>query len=121
MSARHIEWRARGHSGWWAYLVHRVSGIALALFLPLHFFALAQSLRSEQALDEFIRFTDAPLFKFAEWALVVLLSAHLGGGLRLLAIEFGSWRGLRKSWIGVTAGATMLAGIAFALALLVPV
>ncbi|HEY5632595.1 MAG TPA: succinate dehydrogenase, cytochrome b556 subunit [Burkholderiaceae bacterium] len=120
MSALRSGWRARGHPGWWAFLVHRLSGIALTLFLPLHFWALSQSLAGEQALDAFLRFTDAPLFKFAEWGLVLLLSAHLGGGLRLLAIEFGPWRGLRKSWIGLAAAASMLAGIAFAVALVIP-
>ena len=28
---------ARGHPAYWAFLVHRVSGVALALFLPAHF------------------------------------------------------------------------------------
>ena len=31
------DWRARNHPAWWAFLVHRISGLALALFLPLHF------------------------------------------------------------------------------------
>ncbi len=121
MSGRRIDWRARGHAGWWAFLVHRISGIALTLFLPIHFWALSQSLRGEAALESFLRFTDAPLFKFAEWGLVILLTAHLGGGLRLLAIEFLPWRGVRKSWIGITAAGAMLVGIAFGLALVMPV
>lgn len=120
MSTQRAGWRARGHPGWWAFLVHRLTGIALTLFLPVHFWALSQSLGGEAGLDAFLRFTDTPLFKFGEWGLVVLLTAHLGGGLRLLAIEFGPWRGLRKSWIGAAAAAAMLAGIAFAVALVLP-
>jgi len=34
--------------------------------------------------------------------LVVLLAIHLGGGIRILIIEFGSWRGLRKGWIEIS-------------------
>lgn len=114
---RRNDFRARSHPAYWAFLVHRLSGVALALFLPLHFLALGQALHGAAALDGFLRWTDRPLFKFAEWGLVVLLSLHLVGGLRLLLIEFGSWSGPRKSWIAGAAGAGVLMGLAFALAL----
>ena len=32
-----LDWRARGHGGWWAFALHRLSGVALTLFLPLDF------------------------------------------------------------------------------------
>ena len=38
------DYRARKHPAYWAFVVHRVSGVALALFLPLHFWALAEAL-----------------------------------------------------------------------------
>jgi fumarate reductase subunit D len=97
----------------WVALAHRVSGIALALFLPAHFWVLGQGL----AMDAFLKWTEQPLVKAAEWGLVVLLAAHLGGGLRVLALEFLPWRDWQKS---LAAGAAALAvgtGLAFALAL----
>jgi len=93
------------------------SATNLAVFLPLHFVALATALRGEAALDGFLRFADAPLVKVAEWGLVVLLALHLTGGVRLLLIEFRPWRGLRKDWIAGTAGAGALVGLVYALAL----
>ena len=94
-------------------LLHRVSGIALAAFLPVHFWALGQGLE----LDAFLVWTEQPLVKFAEWGMVVLLAAHLGGGLRVLAIEFLDWHEWQKT-LAALAGALMLAaGLAFALAL----
>ena len=94
-------------------LVHRLSGIALALFLPLHFWALGRGLE----LDSFLRWTEQPLVKLAEWGIVVLLAVHLGGGLRVLAIEFLDWHEWQKS-LATLAGALALAvGLAFALAL----
>jgi fumarate reductase subunit D len=111
------DFRARNHPAYWAFLVHRISGLALALFLPLHFWALGQAIHGEAALDGFLRFADRPLFKFAEWGLVVLLSAHMAGGVRLLLIEFGPWNGLRKNWIAASAGFAAATGMAFALAL----
>lgn len=109
--------RGRGHPSYAAFFVHRVSGLALAVFLPIHFWALALALRGDAALEGFLRFADRPAFKAAEWGLVVLLALHLGGGVRVLLIEFGPWSGLRKNLIAVTAAFAALVGLAFALAL----
>jgi len=97
----------------WAALVHRVSGIALALFLPAHFWVLGQGLE----MDRLLRWTEQPLVKAAEWVLVVLLAAHLGGGLRVLALEFLPWRDWQKSLAAAAAALTLAWGLAFALAL----
>ncbi len=109
--------RARSHPAYWAFLMHRLSGLGLALFLPIHFWALGQALQGAAALDGFLRATDQPLFKFAEWGLVVLLALHMSGGVRLLLIEFGSASNLRKDWIAGSLGFASLAGLAFALSL----
>lgn len=115
---RRIDRRAHGHPSWWAFWLHRVSGLLLALFLPLHFLALGQALTGPAALDGFLRFADAPLVKIAEWGLVTLLALHLTGGVRLLLIEFGRATDLRKNWIAAGFGVTVAIGLAFALALL---
>lgn len=109
--------RARSHPAYWAFLVHRLSGIVLALFLPFHFWALGQAIQGEATLEGFLRWTDAPVVKFAEWGLVLLLAAHLTGGLRLLALEFLPWRDWQKSLAAVAGGLALVAGLAVALAL----
>jgi len=103
----------RQGSSWWVAVVHRVSGIALALFLPAHFWVLGQGL----AMDGFLKWTEQPLVKAAEWTLVVLLAAHLGGGLRVLALEFLPWRDWQKSLAAGAAALTVGYGLALALAL----
>jgi fumarate reductase subunit D len=97
----------------WVAHVHRVSGIALAVFLPLHFWALGDALQ----LDSFLAWTEQPLVKAGEWAIVVALAAHLAGGLRVLAIEFLDWHEWQKSLVAVAAAITLAVGLAFALAL----
>ena len=109
---------ARSHASYWAFVAHRLSGLALALFLPVHLWALAHAIHGEGALDGFLRAVDRPLFKAAEWALVVLLALHAAGGVRLLLIEFGNWSGLRKDLVAGAAGFAVVAGLAFALALI---
>ena len=103
----------RQHPSYWAFVVHRVSGIALALFLPLHFWALGNALQ----LDSFIAWTQQPLVKLGEWLIVVALAAHLGGGLRVLAIEFLDWHEWQKGLAALAAMLVLGAGLAFALAL----
>ena len=74
--------------GFAAALLHRLSGIALAIFLPLHFLALATALDGAAALDSFLAVTRLPLVKASECAVVVALAIHMTLGLRILAIEF---------------------------------
>lgn len=112
------DWRARNHPAWWAFLVHRVSGVLLALFLPLHFLTLATALRGESALDSVLRWTDQPLVKLGEIVLVLLLAAHMAGGLRLLVLEFLPWRDWQKSLLALAGGVTVVFGVAFLLNLI---
>jgi fumarate reductase subunit D len=107
--------RARNHPAYWAFVVHRVSGVALALFLPLHFWALAHALQGEAKLESFLRWTDQPIVKIAETGLVLLLAAHMTGGVRLLMIEFIAWRDWHKTLLATAAGATLAVGLAFLL------
>ena len=107
---------ARNHAAYWAFLVHRISGVALALFLPAHFWFLGSALRGEAAMDEFLRWTEQPLVIAGEWLIVMLLAAHLAGGLRLLALEFLPWRNWQKTLAALAAGFALAAGLAFALA-----
>jgi fumarate reductase subunit D len=103
----------RQGSSWWVALVHRLSGIALALFLPAHFWVLGHGL----AMDSLLRWTEQPAVKVAEWGIVVLLAAHLGGGLRVLALEFLPWRNWQKALAALAAALTVGCGLALALAL----
>lgn len=107
---------ARNHPAWWAFLVHRLSGIALALFLPVHFLALGTALQGEARLETFLLWTEQPGVVAAEWGLVILLAAHLAGGLRLLALELLPWREWQKMLAALAAAFALVAGLVFALA-----
>lgn len=77
---------------WIAALVHRLSGLALAIFLPFHFLALGLAISGEARLENFLRWADQPLVKLSEGLLVGLLAVHMLGGLRLLVMENLAWR-----------------------------
>lgn len=111
--------KLRDHPSWFAWLAHRLTGIGLALFLPFHFLLLATALEGEAALDRALALTDNALVKLAEWGLVLLLGLHLGLGLRVLALEFLPWRGLRPGWIAGATGFALLCGFLFFARLLI--
>lgn len=88
---------ARAHPLWLAYIVHRVSGLALAFFLPLHFWVLAMAMTNPARLDGFLHLTEAGVVKLAEFGLVFLLAIHMFGGLRLMAMEWLPWTPPQKT------------------------
>lgn len=109
------DFRSRNHPAYWAFLVHRFSGVALTLFLPLHFWVLGNALQGEAKLDTFLLWSNQPLVKFAEVMLVLLLAAHMAGGVRLLMLEFMAWRDWHKTLLAAAAGVSVAAGLMFLL------
>jgi succinate dehydrogenase subunit D len=101
--------------GFVAALLHRLSGLALAVFLPIHFLALATVLRGADALDSFLAATNHPVVKFAEFAIVTALLVHLTLGLRVLAIEFLPIRERTAATVSVCLGAALGIGLIFLL------
>ena len=104
----------RNHRAWWAFLGHRLSGLALAAFLPFHFLTLGLAVEAA-ALDRFLAWTELLVVKIAEWGLVTLLAVHLFFGARLLVLEFLPWPGgdARLGWIVPGLAASLVIGVVF--------
>lgn len=98
-----------------AHLLHRVSGVALAVFLPAHFLLLAMTITDAAQADALLAYGELPLVKMAEGVLVFLLAVHLAGGLRLLALEFMDWTGSQKSMAAAAVGFSFFAAGLFLL------
>lgn len=96
----------RKHTLWQAYLLHRLSGLGLAVFLPAHFYVLSLALTQPERLDGFLHWAEYPIVKFAEFGLVFLLAVHIFGGLRLMALEWLPWSPNQKT---MAAGAVAVA------------
>ena len=101
--------------GFVAAMLHRLSGIALAVFLPLHFLALATALQGANALDSFLALTRDPWVEAAEVGLIAALALHMTLGLRILAIEFLDLREKTAAVVSVCAAAACAAGLVFVL------
>ena len=107
------ELKHRRSASWLAAILHRISGLALAIFLPFHFLALGLAINGEARLENFLRWTDQPLVKVAEIGLVFLFTVHLLGGLRILVIENFAWREGQKQLATLAAALSAIVAFAF--------
>jgi fumarate reductase subunit D len=101
--------------GFVAAMLHRLSGIALAIFLPIHFLALASALNGAKALDAFLAITRQPLVAALEFGIVVALAVHMTLGLRVLAIELFDFREKTLAALSVCIATVFAVGAIFIL------
>jgi fumarate reductase subunit D len=101
--------------GFIAAVLHRLSGIALAIFLPLHFAVLGTALNNAATLDRILSLTNNPVVKLAETGLVVAFAMHMALGLRILAIEFAGIRERTGTAVSLCVGVALVLGLTFLL------
>jgi fumarate reductase subunit D len=89
---------------WSAAFIHRVSGVALAVFLPFHFLVLGFALKGEAAFDGLLGWAKQPIVKFAEAGLI--------GSIRVLMLEAHGWQpGQRAFAISGIVGAALFGAL----------
>lgn len=103
---------SRAHPGFAAALIHRLSGIALALFLPFHFLSLGLAFEAE-TFGAFVAWTQQTWVKVGEVLLVTALAVHAAGGLRLLAVEFTGLTRSQAGWIAAAFALGLGTGLLF--------
>jgi len=105
----------QNHTTYWAFIVHRVSGVLLAAFVPLHLYVLSLAVSDGALLDGLLQWSTTPVVKVMETGLVVMLAAHLTGGLRLLGLEFLAWVSWQKTAFALSVGISLAIGLVFLL------
>ena len=78
----------RGREGYWAWLLHRVSGVAIILFLFLHVLDTCLIGLGPTAYETFVAFYRVPFFRVLEVALSGAVLYHGINGLRIIVIDF---------------------------------
>lgn len=105
---------SRWHWGLVAAHVHRLSGLAIAIFLPFHFLSLGLAFEAE-IFGEFIAWASNPLVKIFEFILVTALALHFAGGVRILAMEFWRFNHAQSILIAISFSVSLAAGLLFLL------
>src|SRR5947209_9793274 len=79
--------RYRGREGYWAWLLHRVSGVAIILFLFLHVLDTCLVGFGPNAYDTFVSIYRVPAFRVLEVALSGAVLYHGINGLRTILTD----------------------------------
>lgn len=110
-------WPRRYPLGMWAYVLHRLSGVFLALYGILHIWIVSQATRGPEAFDRILRLFSQPYFVFLEWGLIGIVVYHVLNGLRLVLLELGVGLNRQKSlfWALMAVGIIVMAGAGYAL------
>ena len=77
----------RRHSGSWAYLLHRITGLGLTVYLFVHIWALTSLTKGRAEFAAEMKTFTTPPFKFAEWALGLLVMFHAFNGIRIALVD----------------------------------
>ena len=79
-----------------SWLLHRLTGVALAIYLFPHFISINSSQLGQQMFDQEMNLYTSPFFKFAEFMLVLTVAFHMFNGLRIIAIDCFNLAGHQK-------------------------
>jgi succinate dehydrogenase / fumarate reductase, cytochrome b subunit len=103
----------RGREGQWAFLLHRVSGVAVALFLLLHVLDISLVMWGpEGPFDAFLAFYHNWPFRIGLIMVIAAVVYHGLNGLRIILMDFTTWgvRYQRVLWYSVL-GLTTIIGV----------
>jgi succinate dehydrogenase / fumarate reductase cytochrome b subunit len=93
--------RYRIHLGTAAWILHRLSGLALILYFLLHIWVIHHLIGGRESFDGIMEYFNNPLFKSLEIGLVGVILYHLFNGLRVTLFDIGIMVERQKAVFGV--------------------
>jgi len=70
-----------------AWLLQRLSGVFLTIYLIVHIIVIGNSVRGEDAFDDLLEMFDKPLFLVLDAGLVGIVTFHALNGIRLILFD----------------------------------
>ncbi|MDH5203457.1 MAG: succinate dehydrogenase, cytochrome b556 subunit [Nitrospirota bacterium] len=94
-----------------AWLIHRITGVALTLYIFLHLYVLSH-IKDPFQFESLMNLFKNPFVKIGEIGLIGLVIAHSLNGLRLTFIDAGLSTRFQKPmfWTAFATGALILMG-----------
>ncbi len=80
--------RYKGREGMWTWILHRLTGLGVLLFLVIHVVETATVIYSPATYDNFLVMYKSPFFRFAELLIFFSVLFHAVNGLRIIAQDF---------------------------------
>ncbi|MEO0559361.1 MAG: succinate dehydrogenase, cytochrome b556 subunit [Bacteroidota bacterium] len=82
--------RYKKRVGMWAWMLHRLTGVGLVAYLVIHVWGL-KAITDPDAYNALIASYHAPIFKVAEFGLLIAVVYHALNGVRIVLIDFMGW------------------------------
>ena len=74
--------------GSWAWILHRLSGLALVFYITLHIWVINTLTQGPEKFDTIMNFLNSPLFKYLEVGLWGIILFHAFNGVRIIIVDF---------------------------------
>ncbi|MEN3026593.1 MAG: succinate dehydrogenase, cytochrome b556 subunit [Chlorobiota bacterium] len=91
--------RYRWHLGSVAWILHRITGLALLGYLFVHIWTLRALVEGEAAFQAKMEPFTTPFFKFAEWLLFAFVLFHALNGIRIVLVDFSAQGAYRHKFL----------------------
>lgn len=106
----------RGHPGMLAWALHRITGVAVLLFLLMHIIETSMLTVSPEVYNRTLEIYRQPWFKPIEFLLVAAVLYHAGNGILVMILDFvptPARRYRRMFWVGAALYTVLLLPVAY--------
>jgi succinate dehydrogenase / fumarate reductase cytochrome b subunit len=105
-------WPTNMKTGMWAWVGHRLTGLALVAYVFMHLSFLSTASIGEGDFNALMETTSQPLFVAMDFMLIIVVIYHAMNGLRVMLFDIGL--GIRHQkmvfWIMMAVGAVLIVG-----------
>ncbi len=105
-------WPTNMKTGMWAWVGHRLTGLALVVYVFLHLSFLTTASLGEGDFDSLMATTSEPLFVAMDFMLVIVVIYHAMNGARVVLFDLGM--GIRRQklvfWITMAVAGVLTVG-----------
>ena len=112
----------KGQSGMWSWLLHRITGLGILLFLFIHIVDISLLGFGPAIYNEGVLLFDSIIVRLLSLALIAAVLFHAFNGVRIMLIDFWS-KGVRyqKVMFGIVMGLAVIGFIPLALYVIAPI
>jgi succinate dehydrogenase / fumarate reductase, cytochrome b subunit len=82
------ETRLNPNVGTFAWVLHRITGLLLLVYLFMHLWVLGSANSGPQEFDQRLKLVQSPIFHFLEISLVLTIFYHMINGLSITIMDF---------------------------------
>ena len=100
-------------AGMWAWILQRLTGLALALYLIPHLIVLSSAREGAASFDRMTTGIQTPIWHVFDIGLLAVFLIHGFNGLRIVAVDTGARSRHQKSWLvamAIIGGILMILG-----------